>query len=88
MDGKKPPQRHYEPSGNDVRWAQQLVNVISEGGVWGAPATGLVYQFHHASKTVTLQNPQQLASDEAAYMHHQTKMVFACIGYDVLDYAA
>lgn len=77
----------YEPRESDLDWARNLVAHMKDGGLWGAPATGLIYQFNHRARTITMVSPESLldTSFQAFVMHEQTRIVFGKIGYTMIE---
>lgn len=86
MDKFKP--QPYKPTMQDTEWALQFVRVMKDGGMWGFPATGLVYKIDKINKTLTLQNPELLINTQTRVLHERGRITFAEIGYRFLDKAA
>jgi len=70
----------WEPEEKDIAWAENLVGMMNDGGVWGAPDSGQVFQFHHDLKEIHL-----IKGDPNHIWFEQSKICFKKIGYTVLD---
>ena len=44
----------WKPSPYDVRWAEEMVRVLRDKGLWQLPESGNVYQIDHKAKTFDL----------------------------------
>lgn len=60
-------------------WCQNLVDSIRDGGVWGIPRSGLVFQFNQQEQTMTL-----IEGDRNHWDFSKTREVFSQIGWRVL----
>jgi len=70
----------WEPEAKDIAWAKNLVGMMNDGGVWGAPDSGQVFQFHHDLKEIHL-----IKGDPNHIWFEQSKICFKKVGYTVLD---
>jgi hypothetical protein len=60
-----------------------MVRVMTDGGIWTWPSTGMAYRFDHEVHTKTLMNPHLLAIGDNLRGHKSTIQVFATTGYRV-----
>lgn len=74
----------YDPTGDDVQFARDMVGIIADGGIWVWKATGMRYQFFHKVKVMELLNPELLADPEIALKHHKTIVTWSYIDWKVL----
>jgi hypothetical protein len=73
----------YKPNEDDVRWAQNVVAMIKDGGMLAYPAAGCAYRLHHNNKVMELVNPDVLDLPESAETHERSIVVFAHLGWTV-----
>ena len=72
----------YQPRPVDIEFAESVINVVRDGGIWVAPASGLAYEVNKQKKTLTLTN----RSNGSNYTVHLCNIeVFRAVGYTVLD---
>lgn len=69
----------YDPPPDHIAWAQNMVGSLKQGGHWGVPATGDVYQIDHEKKTF------DLIKGELNDWFFKTVVLFAKVGYIVRD---
>jgi hypothetical protein len=67
----------FTPTPEDLAWCQTLVDMLRDGAIWGAPASGLSYRFDRTARTLT-----RIVGDHP--VHDRNKIAFGAIGYTVL----
>lgn len=72
----------FEPSAAQVAWAKRLLSSLSDGAHWIVPATGQIYRVSHQARTLTLVEGDP---NDAERWHEMNKILFAAVGYRVLD---
>ena len=72
-----------DPSEETLEWCRNLIDTLTDGGVWGIPRSGATFRVNKQAKTLTL-IPIEGTSDLAQGDFDATKIVFAKIGYRVI----
>jgi hypothetical protein len=75
----------FKPRDIDIMWARQMVATLKEGGTMMYPATELVYQIHHSTRTIVLMNPDQLIYVQSLIVHLRTVATFEVINWKVIQ---
>lgn len=76
IDGGPPPE---EPPQEEIdEWCREMTRVIKHGGCWGIPRSGLVFEFDHDNKTMTLISGNPTHPD-----FYATQTAFARVGWSV-----
>jgi hypothetical protein len=70
----------YRPTPTDLDWAETALDLMADGGVLVYPSSGLMYQFDHRARTITLVNPHP----RMRALHRRSCAVFGAFGYKVL----
>jgi len=66
-----------------IAWARQLIASLNDGGIWGIPDTGQVFQFNHRDKVIQLiEGP----ANDAQGWTPRLKELFATLGYRLLTH--
>ena len=73
-----------DPSEETLEWCRGLVNMLADGAVWGIPRSGAMFRVNKQAQTLTL-IPIEGTSDAAQGDFEATKLVFAKIGWRVID---
>lgn len=73
-----------DPAEETLEWCRGLVNMLADGAVWGIPRSGAMFRVNKQAKTLTL-IPIEGTSDAAQGDFEATKLVFAKIGWRVID---
>jgi hypothetical protein len=71
----------WQPRPSDVGWLAGTLKIIREGGIWGIPKTGQVFQISHAKKTLTLITDP--GTKECLEMTEMTRATAAKLGWKV-----
>jgi hypothetical protein len=74
----------YEPTMDDVTWALRITGLIRDNGLLTMPTTRLIYKVSHSTRSLELQNPEDLEDEYTAQVHRRTIRVFEAIGWQVL----
>jgi len=78
----------YTPTQVDIDWAKSMMALVAQDGILAFPSAQLIYDVDHEHKTLTLQNPERLATHFDSFVtHNQTVVVFKIIGYEVKEKA-
>jgi len=77
--GKTPPAIKYTPSPSDVAWAENLINMMKDGAVWGIPGNCTTYVVDKTKKQL------RLVQGEIDDWFYKNIILFARIGYEVFD---
>jgi hypothetical protein len=76
---------NFVPSKFDISWCKMMVEQIRDGGVWCHKQAGLIYQFDHTAKTLTLTaSANPLTDPDTAEFHENNSIAFGKIGYKVV----
>jgi hypothetical protein len=75
----------FVPRPMDIAWANQMIELIKEGGTLIYPATDMIYEFHHSEKTLVLKNPSQLVYIDSLLIHLRTVATFEKVGWTVIQ---
>ena len=73
----------YRPTLADLLWAESVIATVKDGGFWIFPSTGMVFQFDHVTREVTLVNVVTRRQNEE--MYNRTVIVFSYVGYTVKE---
>ena len=73
----------YEPTIEDVAWAQNLVRILKDGGTWGC--SWGTYKLNKKAKQIEMllvnpKFPKRLLGD----LFHKTEQTFKEVGYKVI----
>lgn len=74
----------YEPDDDDIAFAEAVITMTKDGGMWILPTTKLVYTLHHGVKVMVLTNPDRLSIDDNQLIHDRTKAVWSRVGWTIL----
>lgn len=72
-----------KPPAQTLAWCRQLVDTISDGGVWGIPRSGTIFTVDRKNKQLVLSSPGHDDGDD----FRATKHVFSYIGWRVVTAA-
>ncbi len=66
-------------------WAEQMVRVMKQGGVWGLPSSpNLTYMFDSANKRLILLPPPAAPDEEEVNVHNMNVLTFNSVGWTVV----
>lgn len=84
-DGKLEPLKpKYKPTATDKAWTKSLIGMMSNGGVWGWPDSGLIYTFDKKNCVLRLTFPkEEEMTAEQNDWHEVTRSVFETLDWKV-----
>jgi len=70
----------YNPTPQDIAWAEFVISMLKDGGIWGAPMNNSHWKIDKKKKEFWL-----LEGDVDFDFFNKTTALFAKFGYKVLD---